>query len=99
MSAAKCLVGAATKPVGAAECNSGGTVRSLADEEFGPSLDENANAESTSAPRLRALRRHKCYRAALVASGEMLPAIAPATMLPPLLRKGYGHQDDPHGAG
>ena len=35
----------------------------------------------------------------LVASGEMLPAIVPATMQPPLLRRGHGHQDDAHGAG
>jgi hypothetical protein len=35
----------------------------------------------------------------IVASGEMLPAIAPATMVPPLLRRGHGHQDDTQGAG
>jgi hypothetical protein len=33
-----------------------------------------------------------------VASGEMLPAIAPATVLSPILRRGYGHQDDVRGA-
>ena len=34
-----------------------------------------------------------------VASGEMLPVIASATMQPPLPRRSYGHQDDAHGAG
>jgi hypothetical protein len=35
----------------------------------------------------------------VVASAEMLPAIAPATMASPLPRRGYGHQDDALGAG
>jgi hypothetical protein len=35
----------------------------------------------------------------VVASAEMLPAIAPATIASPLLRRGYGHRDDTLGAG
>jgi len=35
----------------------------------------------------------------VVASADMLPAIAPATIASPLPRRGYGHQDDTLGAG
>jgi hypothetical protein len=45
-----------------------------------------------------ALLQQKCYRLGVVASAEMLPAIAPATMASPLPRRGYGHQDDAFGA-
>ena len=35
----------------------------------------------------------------LVASGEMLPATAPATMVPPLIGRDYGNQDDADSTG
>jgi site-specific recombinase XerD len=41
----------------------------------------------------------KVLPAGVVASAEMLPAIVPATMVSPLPRRGYGHQDDIFGAG
>lgn len=52
-------------------------------------------AASTCAPRIASA---KMLPVGVVAPAEMLPAIAPATMAPPLPRRGYGHQDDAFGA-
>jgi Nucleotidyl transferase AbiEii toxin, Type IV TA system len=47
---------------------------------------------------MRRIASTKVLPVGVVASAEMLPAIAPDTIAPPLPRRGYGHQDDTFGA-
>jgi hypothetical protein len=54
------------------------------------------HAASGAIPRIASA---KVLPVGVVASAEMLPAIAPATMASPLPRRGHGHQDDTLGAG
>ena len=54
-----------------------------------------AAPDNGKAPRVAST---KVLPVGVVASAEMLPAIAPDTIAPPLPRRGYGHQDDTFGA-
>ena len=59
-------------------------------------IDATCEHRRASGPRIASL---KLLPDGVVASPKMLPTIGAVTMPPPLPRRGYGYQDDTHGAG
>jgi site-specific DNA recombinase len=67
----------------------------MMERQFAKKMQARA-ARATTFPRIASV---KMLPDGLVASGEMLLATAPATMVPPLIWRDYGNQDDAHGTG
>jgi hypothetical protein len=73
-----------------------GNAKSYAERLFNYPQMGPLEPAAARAPRIASV---KMLPDGLVASGEMLPATAPATMVPPLIWRDYGNQDDAHGTG